>query len=269
MSAVIDPYTMRSEHPSRFYLYALNPLAKIAAPLPAMSILLFTRDVWAPLGMLLLAYLVLITGARLTTRTALLLFAGMPLGIAVFSLTFGLWTNPSNVDQAVLLFRIGEFRFFLGSYLVGLATALRLGSLLALALIGGLTSTGPDVVRAMVQHLRVPYRIGYAALAAYRFIPRFRHELGVIRSAHRVRGIAGGRGPIVAVRRSLGYAIPLLAGAIRHAERVSLSMDSRAFGAHPTRTERHLVPFRTRDWLFIVLFLAATGAIFVIAGQLR
>jgi hypothetical protein len=36
--------------------------------------------------------------------------------------------------------------------------------------------------------------------------------------------------------------VPLLAGAIRHAERVALAMDARAFGAHPDRTERHLVP---------------------------
>ena len=55
--------------------------------------------------------------------------------------------------------------------------------------------------------------------------------------------------------------MPLLAGAIRHAERVALAMDARAFGAHPTRTERYLVPFRARDAVFIVLFWAASGAL--------
>ena len=33
--------------------------------------------------------------------------------------------------------------------------------------------------------------------------------------------------------------MPLLAGAIRHAERVALAMDARAFGAHPDRTEAY------------------------------
>jgi energy-coupling factor transport system permease protein len=120
----------------------------------------------------------------------------------------------------------------------------------------------------MVQQLRVPYRIGYTALAAYRFVPRFGHELQVIRSAHRVRGMAGGRGPIAGIRRYLGYVVPLLAGAIRHAERVALAMDARAFGAHASRTERHLVPFRTRDWVFIVLFLCASAAIILIERPL-
>ena len=96
----------------------------------------------------------------------------------------------------------------------------------------------------MVQQLRVPYRIGYTALAAFRFVPRFGHELEVIRQAHRVRGAHGGRGPFSAMARWAGYIVPLLAGAIRHAERVALAMDARAFGAYPDRTERHLVPWR-------------------------
>jgi energy-coupling factor transport system permease protein len=108
----------------------------------------------------------------------------------------------------------------------------------------------------------VPYRIGYTALAAFRFVPRFGHELEVIRQAHRVRGAHGGRGPMAAISRWSGYVVPLLAGAIRHAERVALAMDARAFGAHPDRTERHLVPFRARDVVFIVLFVAASAVIF-------
>ena len=114
----------------------------------------------------------------------------------------------------------------------------------------------------MVQQLRVPYRIGYTALAAFRFVPRFGHELEVIRQAHRVRGAHGGRGPFSAIARWAGYAVPLLAGAIRHAERVALAMDARAFGAYPDRTERHLVPWRIRDTAFVTLFFALSAALF-------
>jgi energy-coupling factor transport system permease protein len=144
---------------------------------------------------------------------------------------------------------------------VGLATALRIVAILLLSLIAGVTSTGPDLVRAMVQNLRVPYRIGYTALAALRFVPRFGHELEIIRAAHRVRGTDAGRGPVASVRRLIGYAVPLLASAIRHAERVALAMDARAFGAHPTRTERHLTPWRLRDTVFVVAFLLASAII--------
>jgi energy-coupling factor transport system permease protein len=59
----------------------------------------------------------------------------------------------------------------------------------------------------------------------------------------------------------VSYAIPLLASGIRHAERVALAMDARAFGAHPTRTERVVSRWRVRDTVFVVLFLAASATI--------
>jgi len=262
MSAVaVDPYAPARERPAIRFLYRLNPLAKLGAPLPAMVLLIFARDLAIPLLFIGLAVLVLLIGAQLTRPIAMLLFLGLPVVVTVMAFSFGLWSDPSRVDQSVLLFQFGDYRFFLGALLLGLATALRLASLLVLALIGGVTSTGPELVRAMIRQLHVPYRIGYTALAAYRFVPRFGHELDVIRSAHRVRGETSGRGPIAAVRRTLGYVVPLLAGAIRHAERVALAMDSRAFGAHAHRTERHIVPFRTRDWVFMILFWLASIAI--------
>ena len=212
----------------------------------------------------------LLVGARLTPRGTLALVLGTPIAVLVFGVTFGVWVDPSRIDEAsaaasVVLVQVGEWQFTLAAYLVGLATSLRLAALLLLSLIAGLTSTGPEFVRAMVQNLRVPYRIGYTALAALRFVPRFGHELEVIRAAHRVRGTDTRRGPIAAVRRGIGYSIPLLASAIRHAERVALAMDARAFGAHDTRTERVLSRWRARDTVFVAAFWVVGVAVYVVA----
>lgn len=265
---VLDPYAQRPDYGPIRFLYRLNPLAKLFAPLPAMVFLVFTRDIATPLAFLAIAILLLLVGAHSSGRTLAGILLGIPAAVLVLSFSFGLWTDLSRVDDtSVVLFTIGDYRFYLGAWAVGLATALRLVSLLALALLSGLTTTGPDLVRSMVQQLRVPYRIGYTALAAFRFVPRFGHELAVIRSAHRVRGVAGGRGPFAGIRRWLGYVVPLLAGAIRHAERVALAMDARAFGASSRRTERHLVPFRTRDGVFIVLFWAVTLALVLLVPR--
>ena len=173
------------------------------------------------------------------------------------------WADASRVDTSVTIVQVGDWSLYGGALLIGMATGLRLAAIIALALIAGLTSTVPDIVRAMVQQLRVPYRIGYTALAAFRFVPRFGYELEVIRQAHRVRGSHGGRGPFAALARWWGYIVPLLAGAIRHAERVALAMDARAFGAHPDRTERHLVPWRGRDTVFVIAFWALSAAILI------
>ena len=258
MTVTLDPFAPTRDYGPVRFLHRLNPLSKVAATIPAIVLLLLARDIATPLAFLLLAVLLLAIGAHLSPRAWLGILVGVPLIIVVMTVSFGAWTDPTRVDRSVLLLQVGDYRLYLGSLQIGLATALRLTSIVLLTLLGGLTSTGPDLVRAMVQQLRVPYRIGYTALAAYRFVPRFGHELQVIRAAHRVRGMAGGRGPLSGIRRYLGYVVPLLAGAIRHAERVALAMDSRAFGAHRARTERHLVPFRARDWVFMILFWTVT-----------
>jgi energy-coupling factor transport system permease protein len=264
----VDPYADAPNHGPLRFLHRLNPLAKIAAPLPAIVALIVSRDIAVPLAFILIALVLLLVGAHLSGRALLGLFVVLPVAAAVLAVSFGLWTDASRVDTSPVLFQLGDYRFYLGSLLVGTATSLRLVAILVLSLVAGLTSSGPDLVRALVQQLRVPYRVGYTALAAYRFVPRFGHELEVIRQAHRVRGMASGRGPVAAVRRWLGYVVPLLAGGIRHAERVAFAMDSRAFGAHATRTERHLVPFRVRDGVFVIVFWLVT-ALVVVAGILR
>ncbi|MEJ1089507.1 energy-coupling factor transporter transmembrane component T [Microbacterium sp. Mu-80] len=267
--AVVDPYASDATASGIRFLHRLNPLSKVAAVLPAMIMLIFVRDLVTPLCFIVLSYALILVGARIRTRTAVLLFLAVPLGMLAIGLGFSLWVDAAGVEHTAPFLQIGGWTLFTGALQVGFATALRLAAILALALIGGLTTTGPDLVRASIQQLHVPYRIGYTALAAYRFVPRFGYELSVIRAAHRVRGhgtggMWGGRGPFARLARGWGYIVPLLAGAIRHAERVALAMDARAFGAHPTRTERHLVPFRTRDIVFIAAFLAVSAAILVI-----
>ncbi|MFV0319195.1 MAG: energy-coupling factor transporter transmembrane component T family protein [Microbacterium sp.] len=262
--AAFDPYAPTPRTAAVHFLYRLNPLAKLAAPLPAMVLLVFVRDLATPIAFFVLAYVLLVVGAHLSGRMLVFLAVAVPAAIAVLGVAFALWTDASRIDHSVVVLQLGEWTLYGAALHTGFATGLRLGAILALSLIPGLTTNGPDLVRALIQHLRVPYRIGYTAMAAFRFVPRFRHELEVIRAAHRVRGAHGGRGPFAAIARGVGYVVPLLAGAIRHAERVALSMDARAFGAYPTRTERYPVPFRARDIVFILLFWAVSAALFVL-----
>lgn len=262
---ISDPYRSEAATAPLRFLHRLNPLAKLFGPLPAIVLLIFTRDLALPLAAIALAWLLILVGARFS-RIVLGLLIGLPLLALLISFSFALWVDPAKLSDPAPLFALGGWSLPAEAWHVGLATALRIIAVASLALIGALTTTGPDTVRAAVQQLRVPYRVGYTALAAYRFVPRFGHELGVIRAAHRVRGVAVGRGPIAAVRRWASYPVPLLAGGIRHAERVALAMDARGFGAHAERTERHLVPWRRRDTVFVLLCWAATAAVLLLVG---
>lgn len=243
----------RSAGPVRF-LHHLNPIAKLFGPFPAIMITLFVKDLATPLILITVALLMIIVGARFSRFVAIYLLA-LPVFIALASVSFAIWVDVSRVTDVTPLFQVGDWTLTRGAWLVGLGTALRLGAVASLAMISAMSTYAPDFVRASVQQLKVPYRVGYTALTAFRFIPRFGHDLAVIRAAHRVRGVARGRGPIAALRRMFSYPVPLLASGIRHAERVALAMDARAFGAHPTRTERHIIPWRTRDWVFVLFWI--------------
>ncbi|WP_246036690.1 MULTISPECIES: energy-coupling factor transporter transmembrane component T family protein [Cellulomonas] len=242
------------------FLRRLNPLAKVAATLPAAVLLVVWHEAAAALVLGGVAAVLLVVGAGLRPRVLAGLLVAAPLAAAVVGAALGLWVAPGTTTGSPVLVRLGSWTYTQAALVEGLGTVARLYAVLLLTSVGGLTTTGPDLVRASQQQLRVPYRVGWTALAAFRFVPRFGHELAVIRAAHRVRGTDTGTGPVADLRRYVGYAVPLLAGALRHAERVALAMDARAFGAHPTRTERYRVPWRHRDSALVATTWAVTLA---------
>ena len=242
------------------WIRQLNPIAALLAPLPAMVIVVFSRDFATPALFALWSLAVLAASGRWRWRAWLMLVVGCVTALAVLGFTIGVWLDPARIQTPgteVVLISIGSWRFTLAGYLAGLMTAARLVSLLLLALTAGLFGDGARLVRALIQVLGVPYRVGYTALAAFRFVPRFRDEYRQIRVARRLRGVHSHWWHVVP--RTVGYAVPLLAGALRHAERVALAMESRGFGALSVRTERYREDWKRRDtaWLGLSWMLAA------------
>lgn len=231
----------------RGFLRRLNPLSKVAAVVPAWVALLLGHGLRLPALLALAALVLLLVGGGLDRRTLAAVLLGLPAATALMTVGFGFWADAGPGLTG-------------GSLLVGLTTAARIAALVALALIGGLTTGGPEFARALTAQLRIPYRFAYTAVAAYRFVPRSAAELGRVRAAQRVRGVAPGRGPVEAGRRAVAPVVPLLASSIRHADRVALAMESRAFGAHPARTERNPPVWRGRDTVFVVAAWAVTAA---------
>ena len=104
--------------PVRF-LYRLNPLAKLLAPVPAMIMLIFVRDAATPLAFLLLSYALLIVGVSFTRRLALILLVALPLGALAIGFGFALWTDPSRVDQSVVVWQLGSWTLYGGALASG------------------------------------------------------------------------------------------------------------------------------------------------------
>lgn len=98
------------------------------------------------------------------------------------------------------------------------------------------TTDPVEFIMVLIKYFKVPDKFGYAFLTAYRFLPTFKDELEIIKHAHLVRGISESKNPLVRVWDSQKYVLPMLANAVRKGIRISMAMETRAFGKYETRT---------------------------------
>ncbi|MEX1071030.1 MAG: energy-coupling factor transporter transmembrane component T [Anaerolineales bacterium] len=238
------------------FLHRLNPLSKLLVSLPLMVFMLLTSEPWTPLAFILLTIVLLFTLGQVSLARLIRILRPMLLIVLFFLLLYPFLIRASLVNHTPLLFQIGPIEVYQGGVYSGLTTGLRVLALLLLSLPFSLTTDSADFLRALVQQWRLPYRLGYSTLAAFRFVPMLQTELAVIQAAQRVRGVNGVHGLRGGLERMRRYAVPLLATAIRQAERSALAMEGRAFGAFADRTYFRKMRSSQADWLFVTAMWA-------------
>jgi energy-coupling factor transport system permease protein len=152
----------------------------------------------------------------------------------------------ANADPAAReLARAGPLRLTEPALTAGGAIALRVIAIAAASVAFARTTDPTALVDSLVQQARAPERFAYGALAAYQALPRLSGDLLTLRQARRIRGLRASWHPAILVA--------LLALAVRHADRVAVAMDARAFGLS-RRTH-----FRPRRWNVADAVVAAGG----------
>lgn len=128
----------------------------------------------------------------------------------------------------------------------GIAVFLRSVSLISLS-VGYIFVVDPyDLVRSLMIRLRLAPRIGFALFAGWNTIPLLRRDLGIIEKAQALRyGTRKRR-----IRDRTHTATALLAGAVRHGERVALSMAARGADNPGPRTFLKDSPWTRGDTLY-------------------
>jgi energy-coupling factor transport system permease protein len=234
-------------HQEDSFLHRLNPLTKLAACLLAAVVVSTAGEPATPAVVVLLA----VVSTRMLGR--------VPWSMLFRSLAFGLLAS-FGVFWTYTVFYGGTGE----PWLYGATMAARLLAILSASAMFVLTTDPSQFVRALIHQGRVSPRIAYSVFAAYRFVPLLQVELETIRAAHQMRGGVGGGGPFGQIREIVGYAIPLLASAVRKGERVALAMESRGFGALPpqTRTYFRVTSLSQADlWFSLACVLALGGLV--------
>lgn len=251
----------------RGWLATINPVAKLAATLPPLALLLFTRDIATPAVVAGLALVAIVSGVPLRLRTLLAGAVAILLVGAWTTLVFALLTRSDLVRDSPIIID-GWITLRAAAVHAGASTAVRLAAMMMLALLGSLGTTTDQLASALVHQCRIPYRFAYGSIAAMRFAPRYRQELLTLRAAQRARGIIDPDGPVGYLRRTGRSIVPLLAAGARYATRLSLAMDARGFGAFSSRSDRQPSVVRARDVIFVMAVWAGIAAVFVTTGML-
>jgi energy-coupling factor transport system permease protein len=250
------------------FLHRRNPALKLLSALVMMAAAVLAFDPWTPLALLVVGLAALTIAGRVPLRAAarpLLVF--LVLGALGLLGANAFFYRPVGGHVPSALWQAGPLRLTAAGLRVGISLTLRMLAIAVVSIAFVATTPPTDLVLSLVQNARFPYRLGYGILVAYRFLPMWRTEMGVIRAAHRIRGVGRQRGQ--AWRR---YAVPLLAGAIRKAERVATAMDSKAFGAARSRTYFRRMRVTAADWAMLAATVVVTAGILLVlarAGRLE
>jgi energy-coupling factor transport system permease protein len=230
-----------------------SPMVKLGVAVAWLAGLAFTLA-WAP--PLVLAAAAIAAGLTLgSIPVGALARSIAPLWIAALGVgLFNALFSTSNGDPAAATaVAIGPVRITIEAASNGIALALRVIAIASVGAVFTLTTDPTRLADALVRQAHLSPRFAYGALAAYQAIPRFGEDLATLRQARRIRGLRGSWHP-----RLL---ISLLVLAIRHGDRMALSMDARAFGSGPRTWYRDL------RWQPIDL-VVAVGAAFVLGVAL-
>jgi energy-coupling factor transport system permease protein len=190
----------------------------------------------------------------------------LPFWLVALSLAFSNALFAAAPERATMLWRWGSLIATLEGLSIGLSLVKCSLAVAAFSLLFVMTTDPTWLVRSLIQQARLPARLGYAALAAYRFLPLLQSEYAIMQMAHRVRGVGERGGPGSWWRRQRRLLLPLLAAAIRCAERVALAMDARAFGGTAHRSHYRLVPWQSLDPALILAALGLAGGLLFVSA---
>lgn len=237
-------------------LHRLNPSIKLLLIMALMFTVTFVYDpyttlVFAALGLLQVTLLGKIPITKILTMMLPLLLL-----LLAITLTSIIAFDVGMEQEPVVLLAIGDFLISRASILFGLTIGLRIFCFLIYSILFVATTDPTDFILSLILQLKLSPRIGYGTLAGYRFVPLLGAEYQNIHQAHMIRGSEQRAGLVQKFKRLKRYAIPLLVGAIRKAQRVAIAMDSKGFMAYSQRTYLRDVRIKKSDIIYVVLVLS-------------
>ena len=238
------------------FLHKLNPLVKLAMSFAAIVHMILFPSFW-PVSIHVVTGVVLLAYVR--PRLPRALWAG------IFTLFVGhAWVNAALYRGGTPIAAVGPILLTWEGVMLGFKLALRVLAIVFYSLLAAATTNPRDLAVSLANQLGVDYRYAYAAHVTFRMAPLVKRDLENILLSRRMRGYRGGG----LVGRMVSVITPLIALVVKRSITMSLSMESRGFGAYRERTYFKPVKVTKTDYvaasLFLAYLLATTLALYVL-----
>lgn len=211
-----------------------------------VSLQLKTNDARA----LALAALIVVTFvlARVPLKSFL---QSAPIILVMGSLLFfvHLLTAPSTE-----MIQIGNLEFGRQGFDKGLQYFLRVTTIVLTSFIFVWTTNIRDLMVGLVR-IGMPYRFAFTIFLALRFLPIVQQEVDAVQAAHAIRGRAARSPWAHRFRLWQRYLFTVIVNGLRKAENTALAIESRGFGAYPSRTYVKDYRLTFMGVLIVTLFL--------------
>ncbi|OFV83707.1 MAG: hypothetical protein A2W26_00760 [Acidobacteria bacterium RBG_16_64_8] len=242
-------------------IHRLMPITKLAAVLLFWLTALLSFDLMA-LGSMILVALVLWAISRVSLRS---LRPVLVLTSVIFVI-FVTLNGFTFYGGKTALFYVAGRPVWREGVLFGVSICLKI--LAVITIVPMLTMTTPmPMLLASLAKLRLPYKVIFTLGMAFRLTPLVSQTYKDITEAQKLRGHDLKR-MNYAKRLIRGYIplfIPLVLTLLRRSGDLDIAIESRGFGAPVERSYLTEVRMTWRDWVFLVLFLAAYGFVAYIA----
>jgi energy-coupling factor transport system permease protein len=239
------------------FMTELNPSFKLFMHLLAMICFVFVKDPTTSFLLALIPLMLAIGLARLSVKT--IIIRTSPFILLFVSSTFMLAAYGKG---ETVWFEWAWFRFTQEGLINGLNIGFRMMGFVFYGILFTMTTDIHRLVLSLMQQCRLKPKWAYALLAGFRFVPMFREEYEQIKAAHRIRGVNQIKGWKGKWESFLRYTIPLLAQAIRKAERVAVALEARGFDGSWNRTFYRRVSYGWKDTVYLMLLFSMNMLVF-------
>ena len=233
-------------------LHNMNPSLKFLMITLCMFTMAFFFDFWTPMTFWFGVILLQLLFSQVNWKKWLLFM--IPFVITAFGY---FWTTLvfAEDQSGPIIWSFGAWEIHEVPLQHALALSFRVLAFSSLSLLFAFTTNPVTFILSLMQQWKLSPKIAYGVLVGYQFLPVLKDEFVQIQQAQRLRGVPAESNVfrrIIGIRRVM---IPMLAGAVRKAERAAFAMEARGFTGERRTSYYHVISVNKMDYVMAFLFL--------------